>query len=77
MKLENPSGERIPEIWIDGTRLRANASYKVAYLGEQAMPSEYGSDRQSIGVSAVDALRQYVTSRDVVASDIVGRVTLV
>ena len=77
VKLENPAGERIQEIRIDGTRLRANASYKVAFLGEQAMPSEYGSDRQSIGVSAVDALRQYVTSRDVVASDIVGRVTLV
>ena len=42
VKLENPSGERIQEIRIDGTRLRANASYKVAFLGEQAMPSEYG-----------------------------------
>lgn len=77
VKLENPSGERIQEIRIDGTRLRANASYKVAFLGEQAVPSEYGSDRQHTGVSAVDALRQYVTSRDVVASDIVGSVTLV
>jgi S-sulfosulfanyl-L-cysteine sulfohydrolase len=77
VRVENPSGERIQEIRVDGTRLRANTSYKVAFLGEQAVPSEYGSDRQSTGVSAVDALRQYVTSRDIVASDIVSSVTLV
>jgi hypothetical protein len=75
--LENPFGERIQEIRIDGARMRTNASYKVAFLGDQAVPSGYGADRQSTGVSAVDALRQYVTSRDVVASDTVGSVTLV
>jgi S-sulfosulfanyl-L-cysteine sulfohydrolase len=77
VKLENPVGERIQEIRVDGTRLRANASYTVAFLGEQAVPSEFGSNRRSTGVSAVDALREYVTSRDVVASDIIGSVTLV
>jgi sulfur-oxidizing protein SoxB len=77
VKVENPSGERIQEIRVDGTRLRAHASYQVAFLGEQAVPPEYGSDRRSIGVSAVEALRQYVTSRDVVSSDIAGSMTLV
>jgi 2',3'-cyclic-nucleotide 2'-phosphodiesterase (5'-nucleotidase family) len=77
VKLENPAGERVQEIRIDGARLRASASYKVAFLGEQAVPSEYGSDRQPTAVSAVEALRQYVRSRDVVASDIVGSVTMV
>jgi 2',3'-cyclic-nucleotide 2'-phosphodiesterase (5'-nucleotidase family) len=77
IKLENPPAERIQEMRVDGTRLRANVSYKVAFLGEQAVPLDFGADRQSTGVSAVDALRQYVTSRDVVESELLGTVTLV
>lgn len=77
VKLENPSSERIHEIRVDGARLRANASYKVAFLGEQAVPTDVGAERQSTGVGAVDALRQYVRSRDVVESELVGSVSLV
>jgi 5'-nucleotidase len=77
VKVENPAGERVQEMRIDGTRLRATASYQVAFLGEQAVPSDYGSDRRPTGVTAVEALRHYVTSHDVVSSDIAGSVTLV
>jgi len=77
LKLENPAGERVQEMRVNGTRLRANASYKVAFLGEQAIPADFGADRQSTGLGAVDALRQYMTSRDVVESELVGSVTLV
>lgn len=77
VKLENPAGQRIQEIRADGARLRATASYKVAFLGEQAVPSNYGSDRRPTGVSAVDALRQYIKSRNVVESELSGSVTLV
>jgi 2',3'-cyclic-nucleotide 2'-phosphodiesterase (5'-nucleotidase family) len=77
VKLENPIGERIQEMRIDGSRLHPNASYPLAFLGEQAVPSGYGSERRSTGVRAVDALRQYIASRDVVASDLVGCVKLV
>ena len=77
IKLENPPGERIQEMRVGGTRLRASASYKVAFLGEQAVPADFGADRQSTGVGAVDALKQYLVSRDVVESELVGSVTLV
>lgn len=77
LKLENPPGERIQEMRVAGTRLRPNASYKIAFLGEQAVPSDVGSERQSTGRTAVDALRQYVKSRDVVEADLIGSVTLV
>ncbi|WP_291986168.1 bifunctional metallophosphatase/5'-nucleotidase [Luteitalea sp.] len=77
VKLENPPGERLQEIRVDGARLRANASYTVAFLGEQAVPVRYGADRRDTGVTAEEALRQYVSCRDVVAADRVGTVTLV
>lgn len=78
MALVQPvSGERVQEMRVDGARLRADAEYAVALLGEQAVPSKYGSNRRDTGVTAVDALKQYVMSRDVVESAMMGRVVLV
>ncbi len=36
VKLENPKGHRIQEFRVDGDRLRRDAIYSVAFLGEQA-----------------------------------------
>ena len=36
----------------------------------QAMPADYGSDRRSIGVTAVDALRQHLGRHDSVESEL-------
>lgn len=77
LKPENPPEHRIQEIRIAGSRLRAGASYRAAFLGEQAVPLGVGTDRRAIGVRAVDALRRHVRSRDVVEAEITGNVTLV
>jgi hypothetical protein len=49
----------------------------VAFLGEQAVPAGYGSDRHAIGVTAVEALRRYLMDRDVVDPALTGSVMLV
>ena len=77
VKLENPSGHRIQELRFDGDPVRSDASYTVAFLGEQAVPAGYGSGRHSIGLTAVDALRGYLSDRDVVEPALTGSVTLV
>jgi len=44
---------------VNGDRLRLDAIYPVAFLGEQAVPTDYGRDRRSLEMHAVDALRQH------------------
>jgi hypothetical protein len=36
---------------IDGTRVRAKASHKVAFLGDQAIPADFGPNRQFVVAS--------------------------
>lgn len=77
VKLENARGHRIQEFRVDGDRLRRDAIYSVAFLGEQAIPADYGRDRRSLGMHAVDALRQHLHRHDSVSADLRGAVVVV
>jgi 2',3'-cyclic-nucleotide 2'-phosphodiesterase (5'-nucleotidase family) len=76
-KVENPSGHRIQELRVDGDLVRPGRTYDVAFLGEQAVPQGIGTNRRDTGVMAVDALRNYLTTRREVSAEITGSVTLV
>jgi 2',3'-cyclic-nucleotide 2'-phosphodiesterase (5'-nucleotidase family) len=77
VKLENARGHRIQELRVDGDRLRRETIYSVAFLGEQAVPTDYGRDRQPLGMHAVDALRQYLSRHDSVSADLRGPVVVI
>jgi 5'-nucleotidase len=77
VKLENPKGHRIQEFRVDGDRLRRDAIYSVAFLGEQAVSTDYGRDRRSLGMHAVDALRQHLNRHDSVSADLRGTIVAV
>lgn len=76
VKLENPAGHRIQEFRVDGDRLRDEATYSVAFLGEQAVPAGAGQGRRRTGVTAVEALCGYLRRGDSVEASLRGTVTV-
>ncbi len=77
VKLENPVGHRIQELTVDGARVGDQDSIDAAFLGEQAVPADAGSNRRSADVTAVDALITYVRGQKSVTPALRGNVTIV
>jgi sulfur-oxidizing protein SoxB len=75
-RVQNAAGHRLQELRVDDAPVRGGASYEVAFLGEQAVPARYAENRHSIGVRAVDALRQYVRRHSPVEAKLRGAVEL-
>ncbi len=76
-KVENPAGCRIQELRISGARVADDARISVGFLGDQAIPPGLGSDRRSTGLSAVQALRQYLRTQRLVAPVLQGHIRMV
>jgi sulfur-oxidizing protein SoxB len=57
-KMENPTGHRIEDLIVGGSKVVGSQIYRAAMLGEQGVPMKYGSNRQQLDVRAVEALQQ-------------------
>lgn len=55
-KLENPSGQRVQEVFIGEQRLEQKQVYPAVFVTEQGVPSTYGTNRQQHDVRAVTAM---------------------
>lgn len=77
LKLENPAGHRIQQLTVGGERLSDGDTVKAAFLGEQAVPPQAGRDRRSIGITAVDALAQFVRAQKTVTPALQGNIKVV
>ena len=65
-KMENPTGHRIEDLLIGGSPVQGGKVYRAAILGEQGVPTKYGSNRRKIGVDAIGALQQlFASTREV------------
>lgn len=58
VKMENPKGHRIEDLLIDGAPIQPDRVYRAAMLGEQGVPTKYGSNRQRIEIDAIESLQQ-------------------
>lgn len=77
LKLENPVGRRIQQLTVGGERLRDEDTVNAAFLGEQAVPPEAGRDRRTAGISAVEALAQFVRAQTTVTPALQGNIKIV
>ncbi|HEX2868139.1 MAG TPA: bifunctional metallophosphatase/5'-nucleotidase [Ignavibacteriales bacterium] len=77
IKIENPAGQRVQEIFARGKRLLPERVYTAAYLTQQGVPKKYGTDRQEAGISAIDALKLYLGKHKALRSDLCGSVAAV
>ena len=57
-KMENPKGQRIEDLLVDGAPMQPGRIYRAAMLGEQGVPMKYGSKRQKIEIDAIQSLQQ-------------------
>jgi len=58
VKLENPQGQRVQEIFVQGERIDAKRFYTTVFVTEQGVPPKYGSNRQQSAIHAVEAMRE-------------------
>lgn len=59
VKVENPAGHRVQELWVEGQPVKPDRFYRAAFLGEQGIPPRIGGERRTLPVLAVDALQQH------------------
>jgi 5'-nucleotidase len=71
MRIENPKGFRIQEIYFQGIHLQNDQIYKVAFVTSQGVPNKLGKNRKDLAVNAVDAMEQYLRK----TADFVPQVT--
>jgi sulfur-oxidizing protein SoxB len=76
-KVENPQGQRIQELFVEGEPVRPSRAYQVAFVTSQGVPAMYGSDRQSLGIEAITALCRYLAKNDPISAELRGSVLAV
>jgi sulfur-oxidizing protein SoxB len=60
IRCENPAGHRIQEFFVQGKRLRDDATYTAAFVTSQGVPEKYGRNRRDLDLRAVDALEGFL-----------------
>ena len=60
IKIENPEGHRIQELFIGDSPYDSAKVYHVAFVTEQGVPEKYGSNSRETDVNAVNAMVEYL-----------------
>ncbi|NJB84347.1 5'-nucleotidase [Lewinella marina] len=60
LRIENPRGQRIQEIYCGDDHLEMDRYYKVAFVTSQGVPPGVGQKRQELKVTAVEAMTEYL-----------------
>lgn len=76
-KIENPYGERIQELFVGGERVLPDRLYDATFVTSQGVPDGYGTDREHLDVTAIDALRRYLSAHDPAESGLRGTIVAV
>ena len=62
MRMENPKGHRIQQIFAEDEPLIKEKIYKAAFVTTQGVPKQLGNNRQNLAKKAVDSMASYLTS---------------
>ncbi len=60
MRIENPTGHRIQEIYFNGTHLDLNRTYPVSFVTMQGVAKKYGKNRRELDKRAVESMKAYL-----------------
>lgn len=66
MRIENPPGYRIQEIYFQGKHLQKEKTYRVAFLTEQGVPEKYVKNRVESGWNAVESMVIYLQQYNII-----------
>lgn len=76
-KIENPAGERIQRLFVQGKPIVRDKVYDAVFVTTQGVPAKYGHDRKKTDIKAVDALIRYLERHGTVEADIKGSIVAV
>lgn len=76
-KIENPYGERIQRLFVQGKPIEKDRIYNVVYVTSQGVPEKYGHDKVKMDIHAVDALEKYLQRHGVVEAELQGSIVAV
>jgi len=62
MRIENPEGHRIQQIFIGNVPLIKDKTYKAVFVTMQGVPEKLGSNRQDLTAKAVDAMAAFLNN---------------
>ena len=60
MRIENPKGNRIQQMFVGDEPLQREKTYKAAFVTTQGVPEKLGTNRQNLSIKAVEAMAQYL-----------------
>lgn len=60
MRIENPKGNRIQEIYFQAKHLDKRKTYKVSFVTSQGVPEKLGKNRRDLEIKVVDAIELYL-----------------
>jgi 2',3'-cyclic-nucleotide 2'-phosphodiesterase (5'-nucleotidase family) len=60
LKIENPAGQRIQQVFIGNEPLDRFRTYHTAFVTEQGVPQKYGRQRTEMDIHAVEAMQIYL-----------------
>ena len=77
VKLENPKGQRLDRLLIGGRPVEPDRDYRVAFITAQGVPKRYGRDRQTLDISAVEALETWFADHTPGETDLPASVLII
>lgn len=72
LKIENPAGQRIQQVFIGKEPLVRSHTYHTAFVTEQGVPRKFGSQRSEMNVHAVEAMQAYLAKHNPMNAELRG-----
>lgn len=77
MRIENPKGHRIQEIYYKGEHLDLYKTFTVSFVTTQGVPKKYGKNRKAHEQKAVEAMKAYLNEHPDFSPDTIDSFRLV
>ena len=76
-KIENPPGQRIQKLFIQGRPVDKDRIYQVVYVTSQGVPDKYGHEQENLDIHTIEALRKYLERHGTVDAELRGSIVAV
>jgi 2',3'-cyclic-nucleotide 2'-phosphodiesterase (5'-nucleotidase family) len=74
VKIQNPPGTRIQDLFVEGARVNPDKSYRAAFVSVEAVPENYGKNRKDLRTSLHDAMMTYLAKHKPASAELRGTV---
>jgi S-sulfosulfanyl-L-cysteine sulfohydrolase len=76
-KVENPKGERIQELFVQGEKVKPDKVYTATFVTMQGVPAKFGTNRQNLELDAIEAMQSYLRRNKLVKAELRGTIVAV